>query len=79
MTVSHLVPQVPAFTGSASRVVHLPLPEDDPRHRRPDIARAADLLGRAPHAPLEAGLRATVAWFTGRKAPAADPPRLLTT
>lgn len=77
MTVSHLVREVLAITGSASRVVHLPLPEDDPRRRRPDIARAGQLLGWAPHTSLEVGLRATVAWFAAARAPAEEPPRLI--
>jgi UDP-glucuronate decarboxylase len=79
MTVSHLVRQVLAITGSPSRIVHMPLPEDDPRRRRPDISRAGELLGWAPHTPLEEGLRATVAWFARRDAAADNPPRLLAT
>ncbi len=41
----------------------LPLPEDDPVRRRPDIARAKELLGWEPMVPLENGLRETIAYF----------------
>src|SRR5205814_1758174 len=40
-----------------------PLPENDPRQRRPDISRASSLLGWEPRVPLEEGLRPTIAWF----------------
>ena len=63
LTVADLVERVVALTGSRSKVVNRPLPEDDPKRRRPDISRAAALLGWAPRTTLEAGLRATVAWF----------------
>jgi UDP-glucuronate decarboxylase len=63
LTVGDLVRRVIALTHSRSAVVNRPLPEDDPRRRRPDIARAGALLGWAPRTPLEAGLRATIAWF----------------
>jgi len=43
-----------------------PLPQDDPRQRRPDIARARDVLGWAPVVPLSAGLEKTVAYFRQR-------------
>ena len=73
LTVGDLVQRVIVLTKSRSNVVNRPLPEDDPRRRRPDISRAAALLGWAPRTPLEAGLRATVAWFAeeARRAEAA--------
>ncbi|WP_456315967.1 UDP-glucuronic acid decarboxylase family protein [Roseomonas marmotae] len=64
LTVSELVQQVLALTGSRSSVMYMPLPEDDPRRRRPDISRATKLLGWSPRTPLSAGLRATVEWFS---------------
>jgi UDP-glucuronate decarboxylase len=63
LTVSDLVGRVLALTGSPSPVVHLPLPEDDPRRRRPDITRAKQLLGWVPRRDLHEGLRATIEWF----------------
>jgi UDP-glucuronate decarboxylase len=61
--VSELVRMVLRLTGSRSKVVHLPLPVDDPRRRRPDIAKARKLLKWTPTTPLERGLRATIDWF----------------
>jgi UDP-glucuronate decarboxylase len=63
ITVCALVQEVLAMTGSRSRIVHRPLPADDPRRRRPDIARAQALLGWAPSTSLREGLAATIAWF----------------
>lgn len=64
MTVAELVDRVVALTGSRSAIVNRPLPVDDPRRRRPDIARAGKLLGWAPRTSLEVGLKATIAWFS---------------
>ena len=61
--VCELVDLVVAMTGSRSRVMHLPLPQDDPRRRRPDISRAKALLGWSPTVDLEVGLANTIAWF----------------
>ena len=71
LTVSDLVAQVLALTGSSSRIVHLPLPQDDPRRRCPDISRARALLGWEPKVELQEGLEATAAWFTGEQSRAA--------
>ncbi len=53
-------------TGSRSRIVFRPLPQDDPRQRQPDISRARKLLGWEPGVPLEQGLKLTIEWFRGR-------------
>ena len=63
LTVNDLADLVIAMTGSTSRIVRMPLPEDDPRRRKPDISRARELLGWGPTISLEQGLRATIAWF----------------
>ena len=63
LTVRQLVDIVISMTGSASRVVHRPLPVDDPRRRKPDISRAIKLLEWRPSIGLEEGLEATIAWF----------------
>jgi UDP-glucuronate decarboxylase len=70
ITVGQLVELVLAITGSHSDVTYHDLPTDDPRRRRPDIARATALLGWKAHTPLEEGLKATIAWFeTDARAP----------
>ena len=69
LTVSALVQQVVALTGSDSRVVNRPLPIDDPRRRRPNDQRARHLLGWSAQTPLEVGLVETVRWFRQRTAP----------
>lgn len=48
---------------SSSRIVHEPLPHDDPRQRRPEIALAREKLGWAPRTALDDGLRSTIAYF----------------
>lgn len=63
LTVSELVELVLAITGSNSEVVYERLPTDDPKRRRPDISRAAKVLGWRPETPLEQGLKATIRWF----------------
>jgi nucleoside-diphosphate-sugar epimerase len=67
LTVCELVDQVLAMTGSRSRIVRKPLPEDDPRRRKPDIARAKDLLDWCPRVKLRDGLEATIAWFADQQ------------
>lgn len=51
------------LTGSRSKLVFLPLPQDDPRQRQPDIAFARSSLAWAPTVPLEEGLKRTIAYF----------------
>ncbi len=53
------------LTGSRSRVVHRPLPSDDPRQRQPDISLARDLLGWEPRVQLDTGLKKTIEYFSG--------------
>ncbi|MFO7675341.1 MAG: UDP-glucuronic acid decarboxylase family protein [bacterium] len=55
-----------SHTGSVSRIAHQPLPEDDPKRRRPDISRARRLLKWQPRVSLEEGLRLTIDWFRRR-------------
>ncbi|HEX8485303.1 UDP-glucuronic acid decarboxylase family protein [Sphingomonas sp.] len=78
LTVRELAERVIAMTGRGNRVVYRPLPQDDPRRRRPDISRARDRLGWAPVVPIEDGLEQTCRWFaeelgrTGQDAPATE-------
>jgi UDP-glucuronate decarboxylase len=62
-TMLELARQVLELTGSASTIVHQPLPADDPRQRRPDLTLANQLLGWAPGIPLNEGLKKTIAYF----------------
>jgi UDP-glucuronate decarboxylase len=63
MTVKALAERVIALTGSRSKIEYRALPQDDPKQRQPDIARARETLGWAPTTPLEEGLAKTVAYF----------------
>ena len=51
------------LTGSRSKIVFKPLPQDDPKRRRPDITLAKEKLGWEPKTPLEEGLKKTIAYF----------------
>lgn len=62
-TVRELADMVIAMTGSPSRLVHLPMPVDDPRQRRPDIGRAMASLGWQPTVALAEGLARTIPAF----------------
>lgn len=66
MTVLQFAEAVQRLVGSHCPIVHRPLPEDDPRVRRPDIARAKELLGWEPKVGFEDGMRRTIAWFGER-------------
>jgi UDP-glucuronate decarboxylase len=55
-----------ALTNSRSRIVRLPLPEDDPRQRQPDIGHARATLGWEPVTSIETGLRHTIDYFEAR-------------
>ena len=50
-------------TGSKSPIVYEPLPQDDPKQRRPDISKARRLLGWEPKIDLEAGLKLSMEYF----------------
>jgi UDP-glucuronate decarboxylase len=62
-TMRELAAEVLTLTGSKSKIVHRPLPPDDPRQRQPDISLAAEKLGWAPKTPLKQGLERTIAYF----------------
>ena len=63
ITVKELAERVIRLTGSASQIVYLNLPPDDPTRRRPDIALAKEKLNWEPCVPLEQGLTDTIAYF----------------
>jgi dTDP-glucose 4,6-dehydratase len=64
-TIRELADLVLELTGSSSRLVHRPLPEDDPRTRQPDITVARSVLGWEPRVPLREGLEKTIPFFRG--------------
>jgi dTDP-glucose 4,6-dehydratase len=63
MTIEEIARTIIRMTGSRSRIVHQPLPTDDPKVRQPDITRARTLLGWEPNVPLEEGLVRTIEYF----------------
>ncbi|MBI2443848.1 MAG: SDR family oxidoreductase [Candidatus Magasanikbacteria bacterium] len=65
-TVTELAQKIIALTGSSSIITYLPLPQDDPRRRCPDITKAKTLLGWQPTVGLEKGLQKTIADFRQR-------------
>lgn len=66
MTMIEFAEAVNRATGARSRLVFRPLPQDDPKQRRPDITRARRLLKWEPRVALEEGLKRTVAYFRSR-------------
>ena len=62
-TIRELAQLVLEMTGSKSKLVHMPLPPDDPTKRRPDITLAKRHLKWEPKVPLREGLARTIAWF----------------
>ncbi|MFN6936046.1 MAG: UDP-glucuronic acid decarboxylase family protein [Tsuneonella sp.] len=67
-TMIELAMAVLEATGSKSELVEKPLPQDDPKQRRPDITRANEVLDWQPKVPLAEGLERTIAYFRGRLA-----------
>jgi dTDP-glucose 4,6-dehydratase len=66
MTIEEIATIIIGLVGSSSRLVHQPLPVDDPKQRRPDITRARTLLKWEPRVPLEEGLLKTVEYFRSK-------------
>lgn len=62
-SMKELAELVKELTGSDSEIVHLPLPQDDPRQRRPDIAKVQEHLSWTPKTPLREGLLRTIKYF----------------
>ena len=62
-TMLELAELVLRLTKSSSKLVHKPLPADDPRQRQPDISKAKSLLDWEPRVPLEEGLKHTISYF----------------
>jgi UDP-glucuronate decarboxylase len=62
-TILELAQLVIALTGSKAKIVHRPLPQDDPTRRQPNIGLAKKMLGWEPKVQLREGLEKTIAWF----------------
>ena len=70
MTIEEIARHIIRISGSNSQIVYRPLPEDDPKVRKPDITRARTLLGWEPKVPLEEGLLKTLDYFRSKVQPA---------
>lgn len=68
LTILEFAERIRRLMGSNLEVVFMPLPEDDPRKRRPDISKAKRVLGWEPKVSLEDGLRETIAYFRSSQA-----------
>jgi dTDP-glucose 4,6-dehydratase len=66
LTVLQFAREIIRITGSRSKITFKPLPEDDPKQRRPDITRAQKLLKWRPRAGLREGLEKTIAYFRNK-------------
>ena len=71
-TIRRLAETVIDLTGSRSKIIHRPLPQDDPKQRQPNISKAQELLGWRPVVPLAEGLTKTIAYFEGLLGTQAD-------
>jgi len=65
-TMNELANEVANATGKNIKIMYLPLPQDDPKQRKPNIDRATKLLNWEPKVPLAEGLKKTVAYFAER-------------
>jgi dTDP-glucose 4,6-dehydratase len=68
VTMLQLATRIRDLSGSSSEIVFKPLPEDDPKQRRPDLTRARQILRWEPTTPLDVGLNKTIAYFRQRLA-----------
>ena len=66
VAIGEIARMILQLTGSRSTLIRRPLPQDDPKRRRPIIRKAKDLLGWCPTVPLEEGLRSTIGYFSLR-------------
>jgi len=62
-TILELANKVVELTGSSSQIIFKPLPQDDPRKRKPDITLAREKLDWFPQVQLEEGLKKTISYF----------------
>ena len=63
MTIKELAETILSIVGSKSKIIYQPLPNDDPKQRRPEISKAKEKLNWEPKVNLESGLKITVEWI----------------
>ena len=68
LTILELAREIVRLTGSRSKIVYTPLPQDDPKRRQPDISRARQLCGWEPKVEFAAGLSETIGYFRDKLA-----------
>jgi dTDP-glucose 4,6-dehydratase len=68
LTILELANEIVRLTGSRSKIVYTPLPQDDPKRRQPDISRASQLCGWEPKVEFAVGLSETIAYFRDKLA-----------
>ena len=66
MTMLQFADAIIKATNSKSKIVHKPLPQDDPKQRKPDITKAKKILGWSPKVPLAEGMEKTIAYFKNK-------------
>jgi dTDP-glucose 4,6-dehydratase len=66
ITIKEFAEEVVSLTGSKSKIIYTPLPEDDPKVRQPDITRAQNILGWNPLVDRKTGLKLTIDYFKKR-------------
>lgn len=66
LTILEFAERIIRLTGSKSKIIYKPLPQDDPKQRQPDITRARSILKWEPQVQLEEGLKRTIDYFRGR-------------
>jgi dTDP-glucose 4,6-dehydratase len=63
ITIKEFGEEIIKLTGSKSKIIYKPLPEDDPKQRRPDITKAQEILGWSPKFSRSEGLKPTLEYF----------------
>ncbi len=65
ITINQFAEEIIKLTGTSQKLIYKPLPQDDPKQRRPDITRAKEILGWEPKVDREEGLKITYDYFKG--------------